>query len=266
MRIMALNHMPRDTKDADYHQRVHRVLSGCASPGTDVELCYPDDYPGGYVNTAMTEQGVHTELHYLISVPGLVRKIVWAEEQGFDAVVQHNAFDVGVEAARLAVRIPVIGLCRTTMLVAASIAERIAVTVPFDGYVLHTWRLLRSYGLQGFVTDVRSLGLPHIPRSAEVDAGRDQIRDQAIDLMRALIAETGAECIVPLGAAIVPYIVSPAELEREVGVPVLNTTAIGIRFAETCVHLGIVHSDRTYPSARLSSEVFSKLAYSGPGG
>ncbi len=36
-------------------------------------------------------------------------------EQGFDAVVQSNHFDPGVEAARLAVRIPVIGPFRTAL-------------------------------------------------------------------------------------------------------------------------------------------------------
>src|SRR5947209_6716490 len=142
MRIMALNQMPRNTKDPDYHLRVERLLRSHASPSTEIDLCYPDDYPGAGISAEMSAQHVHTELHYAISVPALVRKIVWAEEQGYDAVVQTNAFDPGVEPARLAVRIPVIGLCRTSVMVAASIAERIAITVPFDGYVAHTWHVL----------------------------------------------------------------------------------------------------------------------------
>jgi hypothetical protein len=50
-------------------------------------------------------------------------------------------------------------------------------------------------------------------------------------------------------------------LQREVGVPVLNTKSISIRFAETCVNLGLSHSPRTYPTAELRYEDFSALAY-----
>lgn len=263
MRIMALNQMPRNTKDPDYHVRIERLLRGHASPGTEVDLSYPDDYPGAGVSAAMSAQDVHTELHYVISLPSLIRKIVSAEEQGYNAVVQTNAFDPGVEPARLAVRIPVIGLCRTAVMVAESIAERIAITVPFDGYVSRTWHLLQSYGLERRVTDVRSLQLSGIPRGAEVDAQRAELRAQAVDLMRSLVKDTRAQCIVPLGAAIVPYIVSPADLEQAVGVPVMNTTAIGIRFAELCVSLGITHSAQTYPTARLTTAHFDALAYPG---
>jgi allantoin racemase len=261
MRIMALNQMPEDTKDPDYHQRVQQTLHSYASPGTAIDLCYPDDHPGAAVNRVMSDQHVHTELHYLVSIPALVRKIVWAQEQGYDAVVQTNAFDPGVEAARLAVAIPVIGLCRSSVTLASTLAERIAITVPFEGYVHHTRRILRTYGLERFVTDVRSLDLPGIPRGAEVGERRAGLRAGAITLMRSLIEETRAECIVPLGAAIVPYIVSPTELQQELGVPVLNTTAIGIRLAETCVALGISHSPRTYLPANLAAGDFDQLAY-----
>ncbi len=68
--------------------------------------------------------------------------------------------------------------------------------------------------------------------------------------------------MIPLGGALFPYIVSPAELEQEVGVPVLNTKSIGIRFAEMCVQFGMTHSHRTYPSQRLSYDNFTELAYS----
>lgn len=261
MRIMALNQMPRRTRDDDYHSRVEGLLRSYVTAGTEVALCYPDDYPGAAISGIQGAQHVHTELHYAVSTPALVRKIVWAEENGYDAVVQTNAFDPGVEAARLAVRIPVIGLCRASVHVAATLSDRIAITVPFDGYALHVRRLLRTYGLEGFVTDVRSLRLPGIPRGEEVDRLKPQLLREAAALMRALVGETGAECVVPLGAAIVPYIVDPAELEREVGVPVLNTTRIGLRLAETCVQLGMSHSAATYPSAKLRLEDFSALAY-----
>jgi hypothetical protein len=55
-----------------------------------------------------------------------------------------------------------------------------------------------------------------------------------------------------LGGAIIPYIVDPKDLEAEVGAPVLNPKAIGIRTAEMCVQLGMSHSPLAYPYATLS--------------
>ena len=47
-----------------------------------------------------------------------------ADGNGYDAVIQSNTFDPGVEASRLAVRIPVIGLLRASLHFAASICDR----------------------------------------------------------------------------------------------------------------------------------------------
>ena len=56
--------------------------------------------------------------------------------------------------------------------------------------------------------------------------------------------------IVPLGGALVPYVVDPLDLQRELGLPVFNTKSTSIRFAETCHALGLSHSAITYPSAK----------------
>jgi len=47
-------------------------------------------------------------------------------------------------------------------------------------------------------------------------------------------------------------VVDPNDLAKEVGVQVLNTKAIGIRFAEMCVTFGMIQSALTYPRAKLS--------------
>jgi Asp/Glu/hydantoin racemase len=140
------------------------------------------------------------------------------------------------------------------VLVASSIAERIGVAVPFDGYDDLARRLLRLYGLSHFVTDVRSFAL------AGWDVPPAEMADRAVEVMRDLADHTGAQCIVPLGGAVIPYMVDPADLEPRVGVPVLNTKSIGIGYAEMCVRLGITHSPATYPVTRLRVEDFATCA------
>jgi Asp/Glu/hydantoin racemase len=172
-------------------------------------------------------------------------------------VIQSNTFDPGVEAGRLAVRIPVIGVCRTTLHAASNLADRIGVTVPLAGHVPYTWRILRTYGMERFVTDIRAVGV----YGEEIDSRKDELFGTAVATMQALVRDTGAECIIPLGGALIPYVVSPADLQQAVGVPVMNTKSIGIRFAEMCVSLGMSHSPRTYPSAELRADDFASLAF-----
>ena len=61
---------------------------------------------------------------------------------------------------------------------------------------------------------------------------------------------------MPLGGALIPYVVDPDDLANATGVQVLNTKAIGIRFAETCVSFGWTQSALTYPRAKLQYEDF----------
>ena len=50
--------------------------------------------------------------------------------------------------------------------------------------------------------------------------------------------------------------VDPKDLAAASRVQVLNTKAIGIRFAEMCVTFGMTQSELSYPGAKLSSDVF----------
>jgi len=259
VRIMMLNQSPRNLNDPDdneYHERVQAILNSYASPGAEVILDYPDDHPGAAIARVMGKQGSRSELNYFTSAAALVRKAVWAEQNGFDAVIQSNNFEPGVEPSRFAVRIPVIGLCRATIHVAANYAERIGVTVPFDGYAPLTRRLLHAYGLEHHVTEVRTMSLDDVPHGDDVAKMRPIILERAAEVMHALIEETGAECIVPLGGAVIPYIVDPKDLEREVGTVVYNPKVVGIRLAEMSAQFGYAQSDRTYAPTRLQDADF----------
>jgi Asp/Glu/hydantoin racemase len=183
-----------------------------------------------------------------------VRKIFWASQNGYDAVISSNTFEPGVDSGRLAVEIPVIGLMRTALHAALTLADRVGITVPLPPHVPYTWRLLRSHGLDRFVTDIRPIGI----YGADIAQRRDEIFAITVKTIRALVEERRAEIIVPLGGAIIPYVVDPKDLAAATGVQVLNTKAIGIRFAEMCVACGMTQSALTYPHAKLTDDDFRK--------
>jgi hypothetical protein len=118
--------------------------------------------------------------------------------------------------------------------------------------VPYTRRILRAYGVEQFVAGMKPIGIYGL----DLDKRKDEIFDKTAGLIRSLMEE-GAEIIIPLGGAIIPYVVDPLDLQRECGIQVLNTKAIGIRFAEMCVALGMTQSPVTYPRFKLKAEDFT---------
>jgi len=256
MKILFLNQAPRKADKGPPYDvaRIEAQLNSYASPGTKIEIGFPDDYEGSQLFNSLGAQSGLNGLHHMMETPAIVRKIFWAAENGYDAVISSNTFDPGVDGGRLAVDIPVIGLLRSSMHAALTLSDRVGVTVPLAPHVPYTRRLLRTIGLEHFVSDIKPIGV-----YVDVQKRKDEIFEITVKLIREMVAN-GAEIILPLGGALIPYVVNPDDLARETGVQVLNTKAIGIRFAEMCVNFKMTQSALTYPRASLNySDFTSKL-------
>jgi Asp/Glu/hydantoin racemase len=253
MKIMVINQAPLTAKSKPNYdiEKITRQLTSYASPGTTIELGFPDNFAGASLKDAIGSQDALNGLHHVLEAPSIIAKIFWAAENGYDAVVSSNTFDPGVDGARLAVNIPVIGPLRATMHVALTLADRVGVTVPLKTHVPYTRRILRTYGLENFVTDIVPIDIYR-----NVQSRKDEIFEKTSALIRSMV-DRGAEIIVPLGGALIPYVVDPDDLARETGVQVLNTKACSIAMAEMCVRFGFTQSALTYPKARLIGADFT---------
>jgi allantoin racemase len=254
MRIMFLNHsFKRHSPELEAH--IMKLLASYASPETIFELAYPEDLGGGAVLSLLEERKALSGLHHILETPALVQKAIEAERLGFDAVMQSNTFDPGVEASRLAVRIPVIGLLRASLHFTASICDRFGLIVPLETHMPHTMRLVQTYGMSAFVCGIRTVGLYD---TGELSGYHDIIVERTVAAARELVQQ-GAQAIIPLGGKIYPYVVTPEELEPRIGVPVVNTKAVGVSYAELMVRSKISHSEKAYPwSAGLNPEAVSQ--------
>src|SRR3954465_982640 len=254
MRILFVDQQPRTEKSVQPYDvaAITKLLNSYASPGTSVEIGFPDDYAGSQVMNTIGGQSALNGLHHMMETPSIVRKVFWAAANGYDAVISSNTFDPGVDGGRLAVEIPVIGLLRASMHAALTLSDRVGITVPLAPHVPYTWRILRMLGLDGFVSDIRPIEI----YGADIAVRGQEIYDTTVRIMRGLVEDTHAEIIMPLGGAIIPYVVDPKDLAAATGVQVLNTKAIGIRFAEMCVACGMTQSAITYPKAKLSYQDF----------
>jgi Asp/Glu/hydantoin racemase len=255
MRILLLNQAPRTAARGPAYdvEPIEKLVNSYASPGTRIEIGFPENFEGSEVFHTLGAQSGLNGLHHMIETPAIVRKIIWAAESGYDAVISSNTFDPGVDGGRLAVDIPVIGPLRTAMHAALTLADRVGVTVPLASHLPYTRRILRSYGLETFVTGIKPIGV----YGKDIKLRKTEIFDITTRLIRNLVDE-GAEIIVPLGGALIPYVVDPAELTAATGVQVLNTKAICVRFAEMCVNFKMTQSALTYPRGKLTSQDFTR--------
>ena len=149
MRILALNHTPTSEYDAAGEQRIVDLLQSYASAGTTVEFGCPEDLGGGVVLHHIRKGKALAGLHHILETPALVKKVIEAERDGFDAVMQTNTFDPGVEACRLAVRIPVVGVMRASLHFAACLV-----------------RPVRDYGAAGELCAIRGADARDLPHGA----------------------------------------------------------------------------------------------------
>ena len=255
MRIMLLNQAPRTAARGPAYdvEPIEKLVNSYASPGTRIEIGFPENFAGSEVFHTLGAQSGLNGLHHMIETPSIVKKIIWAAENGYDAVISSNTFDPGVDGGRLAVDIPVIGPLRTAMHAALTLADRVGITVPLASHLPYTRRILRSYGLEHFVTGIKPIGI----YGKDIKSRKAEIFDITTKLIRDLVEE-GAEIIVPLGGALIPYVVDPADLTAATGAQVLNTKAICVRFAEMCVNFKMTQSALTYPRGKLTSEDFTR--------
>jgi Asp/Glu/hydantoin racemase len=242
MRFMFLNHSyKRHSDELEVH--IKKLLKSYASPDTTFELAYPEDLGGGAILSLLEERKALSGLHHILETPALVKKAIEAEQKGFDAVIQSNTFDPGVEASRLAVRIPVIGLLRASLHFAASICDHIGLIVPLETHMPHTMRLVQTYGMKSFVSGIRTVALYD---TGDLSEYHDIVIERTLAVGKELVAQ-GAEAIIPLGGKIFPYVVTPEELQPHLGVPVINTKAVGVSYAELMARNKICHSIKAYP-------------------
>src|SRR2546423_9869197 len=159
MRILVVDQQPRTEKSVQPYDvaAIETLLNSYASPGTQVEIGFPDDFPGSQVMLTIGAQSKLNGLHHMMETPAIVRKIFWAADNGYDAVISSNTFDPGVDGGRLAVNIPVIGLSRASMHAAPTLADPIGIPQPLEPHVTSTLRLLRTLDLDRFVSAIRRI-------------------------------------------------------------------------------------------------------------
>jgi allantoin racemase len=215
-------------------ERRGAAIRAAASPGVEVvvEVVSGNVFRGGMTDD--DRAGI---------APVMVRAAVAAEARGFDAVVPYGTLDLGVEEARRAVSIPVVGPGRATVHVAATLCDRFAIVCYDAAHVVMFEKLIRGWRVESDVTGIHAVG---VEVTAMADDGAD-LRARFVEVARRAVADEGAQLIAPLGMTMVPVTFAAADLAADIGVPVVDPLATAMRLAELLAATGVRSSRIAYP-------------------
>lgn len=207
--------------------------------------------PGTEVDTVFVSAGVHAgpnaghinEARIMSSAPHVVREVIRAESDGYDAVYLTGEYDVGAEIARHMVRIPVIDAGSFCARFATHLGERICMLTIEDSLKPYARKLLRRWGLAEQISLMKAWNIP----VAQAWPRRAEIKHLTMRICAEAVEKDGANVILPACAVFMPFIVDPREVEDHCGIPVVNTVAVGLKMAELFVNLGIRKNQKVYP-------------------
>ncbi|WP_139069767.1 hypothetical protein [Tardiphaga robiniae] len=106
-------------------------------------------------------------------------------------------------------------------------------------------KLLPRWGMAEQVSAMMPWDMP----LAEAWQRRGEMRELTLRLCREAMARVDVNVVLPFCAVFVPFMVDPHAIEDEIGIPVINGVAVGLRTAEMFVDLNMVHSKKAYPPA-----------------
>lgn len=212
-------------------ERRRQALEGSVAAGTELEL-FAADSGVPYVESSI-------EIH--LSGLAVARQIVELAAEGFDAAVGTAFLDNGLDAARELVDMPVVGPAKTTLYLAATLANQFGIIMAGGDLAKHAWAQAKLCGVVDRVAGIRTLDVtvdrffrePAAATSATIATGRE------------LVEEHGAQALV-LGCGATSGLTS--EISEALGVPVLDPVLVALKHAETLVTLGLSQSKLAYPA------------------
>lgn len=179
--------------------------------------------------TLRSQQGPHTiegPLDAALGVAGML-EVMGAYSEPFDAVVVACFGDPGVDALRMLVRVPVVGIGAASFTQAAFMSQRFAIVTPSVGTPERYAAVTQAMGVSKQFIGTYQTALA----VADFESGDPAVLQTLVGHAQQAVKE-GAECLLFGCAGIADQI---AEIEERVGVPCLASVAAGVSQALACL-------------------------------
>lgn len=188
-----------------------------------------------------------------LCAPGVIASCLQAQTDGVDCVVIDCMGDPGLQAAREAVAIPVLGSCETTLHIAATLGHKFAVVTVLDRVRPLLEHRAQIYGVVGKLACVRAVNVSVLQIESDIDGLVGALVEQS----KAAIGQDHADTIVLGCTGFVGLGEAVAATLRGAGMcaPVLDPLQTAVGFGVSLVALGLAHSQIAYPRANFGKRI-----------
>ena len=223
MKILVIN----PNSSVEMTQSIREALERIRRPDTVVEVVRLENGPSS----------IESATDGAMSTPLLLDRIRWANQEGFDVIIVACFSDPGLEPAREVSGILVLGIQQTTLAIAATLGHKYSILTPLSSRIASKEQDVRRFRVDSACASVRALDLSVSQTEGDPELTKRRVKEVA----RAAIEQDGAEVIILGCAGMVGY---AEELERDMGIVVLDPTSVTFKVTEGLVELGIRHSKR----------------------
>jgi len=219
---------------------------------TDEDLGPMEERVGNYVSES-TE--VHVEsipygsvsnesfLDEAVNTPSVIKMAGKAERDGYDGVFIECMLDLGLEAVREVVDIPVVGPGRTSILCAVDLADNFSIITELEHTNVSFLHLVRSLGLESKLASIRSIEMPVLELN-----NRSRLLQSAMEAAETAVIEDGAHSLILGCTRMVGVETEMRNRLKQKGyhVPLIYGVPLTLRYLENLINSELTQSKRTY--------------------
>lgn len=200
---------------------IEHAAKSAARPGTEILAVSP----------AMGPVSIESYYDEYLAIPGVLQEIQKGDKEGVNAYVIACYGDPGLQAAREVTTAPVVGIAEASMYMASMIAARFSIVTVLPRIKTMLEELVAGYGMDHRVVNIRTTPLCVLDFERDPVGGMKMLQEEG----RRAVAEDHAEAIL-LGCAGMAEFAD--NLEKELGVPVIDGVVAAVKFAEAIVDIG----------------------------
>ena len=220
MKILVIN--PNSSQEMT--RSIASFLDGIRRPDTELSV----------VGTDRAPVSIQSARDMALSTPPMLDLVEQANRDGMDAIVIACFSDPGLEAAKEVSSALVLGIQETSLHVAALLGHRYTILTPLASRIASKEQDVRRFRAEASCASVRALGMTVL----ETEADPQRTKRRIFEVAQAAMNEDGAEVLILGCAGMTGY---AEDIERELGIVVLDPTSVTLKVAEAMVDLGVRH-------------------------
>lgn len=237
MKIAYVGAAPKSPEEVE---RRRNLLQKWAAPGTTIEMAYAKEGPAS----------IESMYEEYLAISGYAKNMVRLESEGFDAAIVGCAGDPGIDAYReLCTNMLVVGPGMSSFHAAALLGRKFTLLTVADSMIVSSYELIHKSGLASKVASVRAVNIPVL----ELALNREETLEKLVGIGREAIDRDFADVLV-LGCMSMAFLQVAEEMQKLLGIPVINPAKAALKLAESLASCGLKQSKAaSYVPPKLST-------------